>query len=165
MIGPVSAVPYVFAFVSVIYIGYHSDLTGDRIWHLVTVWGMTSAGMAACILIGTAHPALMMVALTVSAMGQYGVSPVFWSLPTALLTGTAAAGGIAMISSVGSLGAWLGPWVFGLVKDATGSNNIALLCLALGPVISIIAILVVGQDRRLERFPTRRTGGPAPTSS
>ena len=79
----------------------------------------------------------------------------FWAMPSALLTGAAAAGGIAMINAVGNLGGWIGPWVFGLVKDASGSDNIALLSLALAPVISAIAVLLAGHDRRLERIPPR----------
>jgi nitrate/nitrite transporter NarK len=111
--------------------------------------------MGACILIGVSHPVIVMVALTVAIMGQYSTNAVFWALPSALLTGAAAAGGIAMINAVGNLGGWLGPSVFGLVKDATGSDNIALLCLALGPVIAATAVILAGHDRRLERIPPR----------
>ena len=46
-----------------------------------------------------------------------------------------------MINAIGNLGGWLGPWVFGLVKDATGSDNIALLCLASAPVVSAIVVI------------------------
>jgi MFS-type transporter involved in bile tolerance (Atg22 family) len=81
---------------------------------------------------------------------------VFWALPSALLTGTAAAAAFAMMNSVANLGGWFGPWMYGLVKDATGSDNIGLLCLALAPAISAIVIVMVGHDRRLERIPPRR---------
>ena len=43
--------------------------------------------------------------------------------------------------------------MFGLVKDATGSDNIALLSLALAPIISAIAVVLAGHDRRMERIP------------
>jgi nitrate/nitrite transporter NarK len=81
---------------------------------------------------------------------------VFWSIPSSMLTGAAAAGGLAMINSVGNLGGWLGPMVYGMVKDATGSTNIGLLCLAAAPVVSAIAILAAGHDPRLERLRVRR---------
>jgi MFS-type transporter involved in bile tolerance (Atg22 family) len=61
-----------------------------------------------------------------------------------------------MINAVGSLGGWAGPWVFGLIKDATGSDNIGLFCIALAPVISAIALIMAGHDRRPERIPSRR---------
>ncbi len=149
-IGVVSAVPFVFALVALNYWGWHSDRTGERSRHAAAAWLLVSAGMAACVVIGTGHPVLVMVALTFATMGQYATQPVFWAMPSYLLTGTAAAGGIAMINAVGQLGGWFGPSVFGLVRDATGSNNVALLCLALGPVISAIAVLAAGYGRRTE---------------
>jgi MFS family permease len=155
MIGVVSALPYVFAVVGVICWGWHSDHTGERIGHIVFSCLVCSGGMAACIVIGVGHPAMVMVALTLAITGQQSIGPVLWSLPSALLTGTAAAGGIAMINAIGNLGGFIGPWVFGLVKDATGSNNIALLCLALGPVISAITVIAAGHDPRLERMMRR----------
>ena len=147
--------PYVFAFVAMIFWGWHSDrpANGYGTWRPCL---LCSAGLAACVFIGVGHPAMMMVALICAVVGQQSISPVFWSLPSALLTGTAAAGGIAMINSIGNLGGFLGPWVFGLVKDATGSDNIALLCLAAGPLISAVAVIAVGHDRRLERIPPHR---------
>jgi nitrate/nitrite transporter NarK len=95
------------------------------------------------------------VALIFAIMGQQSISSPFWAMPSALLTGTAAAGGIAMINAVGGLGGWFGPSVFGLVKDASGSDNVALLCLALAPVISASCLLLAGHDRRMERIPPR----------
>jgi nitrate/nitrite transporter NarK len=71
-----------------------------------------------------------------------------------MLTGAAAAGGIAMIGAVGNLGGWLGPFVFGMIKDAS-SDTVALLFLASATVMSAICVLVVGHDRRLERIPPR----------
>ena len=155
MIGLVSAIPYAFAVVGTLCWGWHSDLTGERIWHAVGAWTLAIAGLAACTAIGLGHPLLTMVALTFAATGGWAVAPCFWSLPTALLTGGAAAAGIALINSVGNLGGWFGPWVFGLVKDATGSDNVALLVLAAAPVVSIIVVVAVGHDRRTERIPPR----------
>jgi MFS family permease len=154
-LGVVSAIPYLFGLVGLLAWGWHSDLTGERPWHVASACFVAAAGMAACALIGTEHPVLALIALTVGLMGQGAISAIFWSIPSALLTGTAAAGGIAMINSLGNLGGWLGPWMYGLVKDATGSNNIALFCLALAPIITAIVIVNVGHDRRLERIPPR----------
>jgi len=155
MIGVVAGVPFIFALVGMNYWGWHSDRTGERTWHVAGAWLLCAAGMGACILIGGGHPILLMIALCFAATGTWCAPPTFWSLPSALLTGTAAAGGIAMINAVGNLGGWLGPWVFGLVKDATGNNNIALLCLASAALIAAIAIVLAGHDRRLERMSPR----------
>jgi MFS family permease len=154
-IGLVSALPYLCAFVAMIYWGYHSDLHGERTWHVAGAALLAAGGLATCVLIGTGHPIVTMIALCVAMMGQQSLIPTFWSLPSAMLTGVAAAGGLAMINAVGNLGGWLGPSVFGLVKDATGSADIGLLCLAVGPLVTAIAVVVAGHDPRLERLMTR----------
>jgi MFS family permease len=156
MIGLVSGVPFVFALVAMNYWGWRSDVTGERTWHVVGAWLVCAVGMGACILIGGGHPVLLMIAMCVAAMGTWAAPVAFWALPSALLTGTAAAGGIALINSVGCLGSWFGPWAYGLVKDATGSDNVALLCLASWPIVSAILVILAGHDRRLERIPPRR---------
>jgi ACS family tartrate transporter-like MFS transporter len=154
-IGLVSALPYMCAFVAMIYWGYHSDIHGERTWHVAGAALVAAGGLAACVLIGVGHPVLTMIALCIAMMGQQSLVPTFWSLPSAMLTGVAAAGGLAMINAVGNLGGWLGPSVYGLIKDATGSADIGLLCLAIGPLITAIAVVLAGHDRRLERMMVR----------
>jgi MFS family permease len=155
-IGPIAAMPYVFAFVAMLLWGWHSDVTGERVWHVAGPFLLAASGLLACTLIGIGHPILMMIAIVFAIIGQQILVPIFWSIPSALLTGTAAAGGFALINSIGNLGGFFGPSVFGLVKDATGSDTIGLLTLALAPIIAATAILLVGHDRRMERIPSRR---------
>jgi len=97
MTGLLSALPFVFAAVAMIVWGWHSDRTGERTWHVAGACFLTAAGLAACMLL-EGSPTLMMLALIVAAMGQQSIAPTFWSLPTAMLSGTAAAGGIAVAS-------------------------------------------------------------------
>ncbi len=151
-IGLVSALPYICAFVAMIAWGYHSDLTGERTWHVAGAALVAAGGLAVCVLIGVNHPVITMIALCVAMMGQQSLVPTFWSIPSAMLTGVAAAGGLAMINAVGNLGGWLGPSVYGIVKDATGKTDLALLCMALGPLITAIAVVTAGHDPRLERM-------------
>ncbi len=153
-IGPVSALPYICAFVAMIAWGYHSDITGERKWHVAGASLVAAGGLATCVLIGVGHPVITMIALCVAMMGQQSLIPTFWSIPSAMLTGIAAAGGLAMINAFGNLGGWFGPSVYGLIKDATGSTDLGLLFLAIGPLMTAICTLVVGHDRRLERIPT-----------
>jgi nitrate/nitrite transporter NarK len=154
MTGLLSALPFVFAAVAMIVWGWHSDSTGERTWHVAGACFLAAAGLAACMLL-QGRPVLMMVALIVAAMGQQSIAPTFWSLPTAMLSGTAAAGGIALINSIGNLGGFAGPYAFGLIRDASGSDTIALLALAVAPVVSGIVVGALGHDRRLERIPER----------
>jgi MFS family permease len=154
MTGLITAIPYTFGIVSLLVVGWHSDRTGERVKHAAVAYLVQAAGLAACILIGAGQPVIMMVALIISTMGQSCISPCFWALPTAMLSGAAAAGGLALINSIGNLGGFLGPYIFGLVKDASGSFTIALLVIALAPVLNAIIVLSLGHDRRLESFPS-----------
>jgi len=95
----------------------------------------------------------MMVALVLAQMGQSSIAPTFWTLPTAMLSGTAAAGGIAMINAVGNLGGFLGPYMVGFIKDATGSFSMGLLVISMGALVGAVVLLALGHDRRLERAP------------
>jgi MFS transporter, ACS family, tartrate transporter len=152
-IGPVAAIPYVFGFIAMIAWGYSSDRSGERVWHAVSTMIIVTVAMVVCEFIGPAHPVLLMAVLCVAVIGNQGFAPCFWSIPGTMLTGTAAAGGIAMINALGNLGGWAGPSVYGLVRDATGSTSFALLCLAIGPLIAGVVLIMVGHDRRLEQIP------------
>jgi MFS family permease len=156
MTGWVSALPFVFAAFAMIYWGFRSDRSGNRTMYVASACALCAAGLAACTFIGTGHPVWMMVALILGVMGQQSIAPTFWPLPTAMLSGIAAAGGIALINSVGNLGGFLGPYMFGLIKDATGgSDMIALLALAAAPVMCTVILLALGHDQRLERAPAK----------
>jgi cyanate permease len=153
MIGLVSAIPFLFAFVTMLLWGWHSDVTGERTWHCAVACLLCGAGMAVGIFVGPGYPAITMAALVLAEMGQQSIALTFWAIPSSLLSGTAAAGGIALIQSFGQLGSWLGPWAFGLVKDASGSNNFALFCLAAAPMISAALVVLIGHNRALEGTP------------
>ena len=158
MTGVINAIPYVFAAAAMVLWGRHSDHTGERPRHVAIAYSVGAMG-----LIGTAlmtDPMLNMATLVIAAMGQSSTGPTFWSLPTAMLSGTAAAGGIALINALGNLGGFFGPYLFGLIKDASGGSFMfGLMVLALGPVMSASIVLALGHDRRLERIPARQPAG------
>ena len=84
-------------------------------------------------------------------MRPSAIAPTFWTLPTAMLSGTAAAGGIAMINAVGNLGGFLGPYMVGFIKDITGSFSIGRLAISSGALVGAVVLLALGRDRRLEQ--------------
>ncbi len=112
---------------------------------------LISAALLICCLAFQSSPVATMAVLVVFQVAASGIAPTFWPLPTAMLTGSAAAGGIALINSVGNLGGFLGPYVMGLVRDSTGSFPLGLLAIALGSVVGGLVVLLVGHDRRLEQ--------------
>jgi MFS transporter, ACS family, tartrate transporter len=155
MTGLINAIPYVFAAGAMMWWGRHSDKTGERPRHVAFAYSLGAAGLIATALM--TDPILTMVTLVIAAMGQASTGPTFWSLPTAMLSGTAAAGGIALINALGNLGGFFGPYLFGLIKDATGGGFMyGLMVIALGPIMSATIVLILGHDHRLEHIPTRK---------
>jgi len=150
--GFINAIPFVFGAIAMVLWGLHSDRTGERTLHCAGACFLSFAGLAACVFIH--NPVVLMIAIVLSQMGQSAIAPTFWTLPTAMLTGTAAAGGIALINSVGNLGGFVGPYAMGLVRDSTGSFTLGLLTIAGGTLIGAIVLLLLGHDRRLERIPS-----------
>lgn len=155
MTGIINAIPYVFAAGAMVLWGRHSDHTGERPRHVAIAYAVGAAGLIATALM--TDPVLTMVTLVIAAMGQSSTGPTFWSLPTAMLSGTAAAGGIALINALGNLGGFFGPYLFGLIKDASGGSfTFGLMALALGPIVSASIVLALGHDRRLEHIPAHQ---------
>jgi ACS family tartrate transporter-like MFS transporter len=155
MTGVINAIPYVFAAIAMVLWGRHSDSTGERPRHVAIAYSVGAAGLIATALM--TDPVLTMFTLVMAAMGQASTGPTFWSLPTAMLSGTAAAGGIALINALGNLGGFFGPYLFGLIKDASGGSFMfGLMALALGPILSASIVLMLGHDRRLEHIPARQ---------
>ena len=91
-----------------------------------------------------------MACLCVAGFGFFAVLPVFWTLPTAFLSGAAAAAGIAAVNSIGNLGGYFGPKVFGMLKDHTGSDFAGLMFLA-ACALSGVIVFVLGHDPVISR--------------
>ena len=146
-IGLLTMIPYTFAALAMYFWGAHSDTTGERTWHVAIPALMGGVGLTASALLGGV-PALDFVALTVGAIGVYVVIPVFWTLPTAVLSGAAAAGGIALINAVGNTGGYFGPALVGYVLQETKSYSDALMVLAAFAFLTGILSIAVGRGTR-----------------
>jgi nitrate/nitrite transporter NarK len=96
-------------------------------------------------------------ALAVGLFFLLGAHPVFWSMPAALLSGSAAAAGIALINSIGNLGGFVGPYLVGLMKDATGSTDGGLVTLAVILLFGAFLATRVTHDPAVERAPREGT--------
>jgi D-galactonate transporter len=149
-VGLITMIPSAFAAVTMYLWGRHSDRTGERVWHvfLPAIIGGTSLAISGFL---TGTPALALVALTIGAMGIYAALPTFWTLPTAMLSGTAAAGGIALINSIGNLGGYFGPSFMGYLKDWTKSHTYGLIGLGACMAMSGFLALAMGHNRELEK--------------
>jgi predicted MFS family arabinose efflux permease len=140
-IGLLSAIPYIGAMIATVLVGRHSDLRLERRWHCALSCLAAAAGL---VLIGVFAnmPPLAFVALILGQAGVLAAFAPFWQMPTMLLAGTAAAGGIALINSIGNLSGWLGPFVVGWLKDLTGKTSTGLYVVAGLEVLAAVLIVL-----------------------
>ena len=147
----VSALPYVVGTFAIIWWGRRSDTKQERRLHTAFPIFIAASGIAISTLLP--DPTMKMVALSIAGFGIFGCLSVFWTLPTAFLSGPAAAAGIAAINSIGNLAGFAGPYAMGFIKDATGSFNGGLLCLSAVGFIAMIIVLLLRHDQSLEHSP------------
>jgi len=146
--GFVTAIPYVVGTIGMVWWGRRSDRLMERKWHAAIALAIAAFGIGISTVLP--DPTMKMAALSVGAFGVFGVLPVFWTLPTTILSGTAAAAGIAWINSIGNLGGYIGPTIFGVLKDKMGNDFYAVLFLALLSVLAMALVLILGHDNRAE---------------
>lgn len=89
----------------------------------------------------SANPVLAIASLSLATLGIISALPLFWSCPTAVLGGVAAAGGIAFINSVGNLAGFVSPYMVGFVKDATQSTDMGMYVLAGCMLLACVLVL------------------------
>ena len=147
----VSATPYVVGLIGMVWWGRRSDRVAERRFHAAFPLLIAAAGIA----VSTAldDPTLKMLSLCVAGFGIFACLPVFWTLPTAFLSGASAAAGIAVVNSVGNLAGFAGPFAMGWIKDHTGSYAGGLLLLAALGILAMGIVLLIGHDDALERAP------------
>jgi MFS family permease len=132
-VGLLTALPHLCAIVAMSLVGISSDRTGERRWHLAVAaltaasgWGLVAWGSS---------PLIAMAGLCVAQAGMMSMLPVFWTLPSAFLSGTAAAGGIALINSVANIGGFFGATILGQL----GLWSMAIILLA-GSLLTAMVI-------------------------
>ncbi|WP_332853922.1 MFS transporter [Duganella sp. S19_KUP01_CR8] len=143
-IGLLTAIPYSVAAVVMVLAARHSDRSGERRWHAAAAAVAGALGLVVATVYSD-NTIIAMAALSVATAGILTTFPIFWSLPTAMLGGAAAAAGIALINSVGNLAGFASPYLVGAIKDASGSTANGIYLLA----ASLLAGAVLVVARRL----------------
>jgi ACS family tartrate transporter-like MFS transporter len=136
-VGLYSALPYLVGSVAMIFWARHIERTGKYLLNLAAACLLSAAGLGFSIMFESLFPAL--IGITFAVVGLSSVRPAFYSLPSRFLTGAAAAGGIAFINAVGSLGGYVGPWMVGTLKDVTNSFTTGML--AMSAMLVVAALL------------------------
>lgn len=144
MIGWVAAIPYFFATVGLLIWAKHVDRTGKGIFNLTLA--MLLAGMALLFALQMNALAPALAGITLALVGTIAGKTIFYTLPGKFLRGQAAAGGIALINSIGAFGGFVGPYLMGFLKDYTGSFTAGLM------VMGCIMFLAAGMVLSLRLF-------------
>ena len=128
-IGLLSALPYLAAAVAMLVNGHCADRRADRRWYLALPSLLACAGLLISTL-ASQDTLIAMLCLTVATAGILSGLSAFWSLPTAMLGGSAAAAGIALINSFGNLAGFASPYLVGWLKEATHSTDSGMFMMA-----------------------------------
>jgi ACS family tartrate transporter-like MFS transporter len=140
-VGLLSAIPYVVAAIGMVIAGRHSDRTGERRWHVATAAIVGGAAFAASAHFRSLAPSLLL--LSIAMLGLASMMGPFWTLATAVVGASGAAVGIALINSIGNIGGFVGPYLFGWIQDATHSFDAGLIFIGVLLVFGGALVLTV----------------------
>jgi ACS family tartrate transporter-like MFS transporter len=135
IVAAISAV----AVIGMLFNGAHADRTGELPVHAAVAILVMAVGFVGCALLRM--PLLALLALALVPIGWCAMLPPFWSIPSRILTGRAAAGGIAMVNSIPCIGSFLGPTLIGYLKERTGTHHVAFLILGGCTLIAALMML------------------------
>jgi len=142
-IGLYSSIPYIAALVSIVILSKTSDVLQERRIHV-----SITALIAGIALFGSNYTDSLfssMILLVISTSLIWTSYTIFWSIPSKFMQGTAAAGGIAMINSIGLFGGFLSPYVFGWIKQTTGSLFYAITLITI--LLTLSSVIIFSQKK------------------
>ena len=139
--GFIVALPYLLAMGAMVLLGWSSDRSGERGGHVAFSAAAGAAGLVGAVLF-TSH-VLIIASLCMAASGIYAALAVFWTLPSSILRGTAAAAGLALLNSFSNLGGFFGPTVMGWARQKTGDFTLGMLLLTGMLVLAAVAVVLI----------------------
>jgi MFS family permease len=128
VVGFITGFIYLVAAIGMIFWAEAAGRSGRKIFHLTLTCVISAVGLGVALIPGSLP--LSLAGITLALIGTSAVRAIFWSIPPRFLTGTAAAGGIAVINSIGTTGGFFGPSIMGWMKDLTGSFTVGLAVMA-----------------------------------
>ena len=151
-VGLLMLIPNTVAIIVLVLYSRHSDLRKERRWH-IAVAGLTAA-LGFILSFQSANPTFIVIAFCLVAAGIYSAAPIFWSIPSTILAGSAATSGIAVANSIGNLGGYVGPYLIGKLHESTDGFSAGLTVVALSLCFGSILILLMPQLRRMPETST-----------
>ncbi len=146
-VGLVTSIPWICALVAVCVIPHWAKQGRSTAVIAAVTLAVSAAGIA--LSVASSSPLLSLIALCLATAGFIAVQPLFWSFPTGYLGGVAAAGGIALINSLGSLGGFFAPNIKAFTEQALASSQAGLYVLACTTLLG--AGLFIGLRERATR--------------
>ncbi|MBK61268.1 MAG: MFS transporter [Pseudomonas sp.] len=128
-LGLLTAIPYALATITMVLVGRSSDRFRERRWHLAIPAVLAAAGF----LISASFQSNLLIslpALCLATMGVMTTISMYWTLPPAILTGAAAATGIALANSIGSASGFISPFAMGMINSATDNTTSGIVMLS-----------------------------------
>jgi ACS family tartrate transporter-like MFS transporter len=141
-VGYLSALPNLCGVFGMILFSRSSDKTGERVWHVAFPCLLAAAGLMGAGLTLVTSPLVAMGCFCLAGFGIAASLPCFWNLPTAWLSPAAAAGGIAVINSIGNISGYVAPQMVGVLHDVTGSYEVPMMAASLFMLAAAACILV-----------------------
>jgi len=151
-VGLITAVPYAVGAVCMVLWSRLARLRPNRIPYVVGA--LLLAAIALAISVALDEPLPKMIAITVTIASILSFQATFWAIPSGFLTGRAAAGGLALIVSIGNLGGFAGPFLIGLIREATNNFTMSLLAVSLILLLGSLAMLGLGDPARPTAAPS-----------
>ena len=140
-VGWIMSAAYLCGAAGMIYNGIHSDRQQESRYHCGLAAALGAGSILVIALLLNASPMLTLVALTLAIVGTMSAIPVFWQMPNRILSGTAAAAGVALINSIANLAGFGAPWMLGIIKTQTGVLTTGLYVVAAVEVCATVLIL------------------------
>jgi MFS transporter, ACS family, tartrate transporter len=144
----ISGAPYILLLITMIVFGWSSDRRRERRWHTAVALLVSGCALAASVPLRSNLIAAVAV-LTVAAGFSWTFAPIFWALPTAILTEGAAAASIGFINSVGNLGGFMGPYAVGYLEKMTGSTAAGVVGLGAVTLLAAVVVLTLRFDKKM----------------
>jgi ACS family tartrate transporter-like MFS transporter len=141
--GFVTAIPFIFGAIAMSYWGHKSDVARERIWHVALPCLFAAAGLVTASLTG--NYLFVLFGLSCALVGILGVDGPLFSLPRTFLSGAAAASGIGLLNTFGSLGRGAGPPIVGYFVERSGNYSQGMIALAVAMVLAAVVVLLLGR--------------------
>lgn len=143
-VGLLYSLPFVFALIGLYYVGGHSDRTGERKYHIIVCALVAFVALAASTVV---PPIWAYILICIACFHIWGLQPIFWTLPAGYMAGRSAAAGIALVGSFAGVGGFVGPWVVGWIRDATGRFTLAIFAMALAFLVMACCVMAMKIQR------------------